>query len=171
MDAVSQLEAARELSQLREDDGSADAPWLDSRELATPPRPYSEDDWARDSRRARAAGLDVSRAAWQAGADQGIDVVGRLADEHRRLTIAQRQAESDRRLASAKEREDLKRAHAILEEQQVRAKRAAADANARLASRPATADRGVSQWGSYSSPPVPPLIAAPANGRVQSSGF
>lgn len=79
MDACKILDHRKELTALQSDDGSAPVPWLDSRPLSTPPRPWSEEDWNRDQRRASNAGVEVAKPAWQAGAELGRDVVGEAA--------------------------------------------------------------------------------------------
>jgi hypothetical protein len=87
-DAVEILQQQRELAELEADDGSDDAPWRDSTQLATPPRPWSDEDWARDKRRAAAAGVAIDHAAWQAGAELGVDAVGQRADAQRADRVA-----------------------------------------------------------------------------------
>jgi hypothetical protein len=87
-DAVEILQQQGELRDLEADDGSAPADWLDSSERPTPPRPWSDEDWARDKRRAAAAGVEISQAAWKAGAELGVDAVGQLADAQRADRVA-----------------------------------------------------------------------------------
>jgi hypothetical protein len=120
------LEHLRDVARARADDGSADVPWLDTRQLSSPPRPWSEEDWDRDTRRADAAGLDVSREAWQAAAELGQDIVGQLADQHRADTLAAAQASGDGFLNQARSREDQKRTAAINDELLRRARQRAA---------------------------------------------
>jgi hypothetical protein len=60
-------------------------PWLDPSPLASPPIPWSEDDWQRDQRRAAAAELDgFTFELWQGFAEQGIDGVAYLIAERDR---------------------------------------------------------------------------------------
>ena len=65
MDAVELADLDRQLEEARADDGSADAPWLDS-SAPLQPRPWSDEDRERDLRRAKAAGVEVGEASWRA---------------------------------------------------------------------------------------------------------
>lgn len=105
---LAQLEAGESpmlLSQAVGDRTGVPAPWLDSRPLSKPPQPWNEDHWARDQRRAAAAGLDVDKAAWSAHAELGRDVVGELAQQNRESAIAMRRANLDGFLENAQSRE------------------------------------------------------------------
>jgi hypothetical protein len=123
-DALAILEQLGELSALKADTGAADVPWLDTRVLATPPRPWSQEDWNRDQRRATAAGVVVGsigpdgqdtqlKSLWQSGAEQGRDVVGEMAAELRQKAIDDHQAFHAGDLDQARAREDGRRSSAI----------------------------------------------------------
>jgi hypothetical protein len=127
-DAVEILEQGRELAELQADDGSAPADWLDSSERPTPPRPWSDDDWQRDQRRAAAAGVQVDKAAWEAGAELGVDAVGQLADAQRADRIATLKARSAGALGEAQQREDERRRSAVNDELTARARKRTLDA-------------------------------------------
>ncbi len=116
MDAMAYIDHLAALNQLEAGTGAGDAPWLDTRPLATPPRPWSDEDWARDQRRANAAGVDVDRDAWQAGAEQGMDLVGQLADANRADAIATHRARGEGLLDQARAAEDSRRSSAINDE-------------------------------------------------------
>ncbi len=139
LDAWEYFEYLQGLSALQGDDGSADVPWLDSRPLSTPPRPWSDSendpdtgvaaapdsDWERDKRRAASAGLgdmEFSKGLWRAGAENGRDLVGELADAKRAQAIANHQARYDGFLDQARARQDNIRWSAINGELQRRAR-------------------------------------------------
>ena len=104
MDALAILEQLGELSALHGRHGRR------RRALArlqrcwpTPPRPWSEESWSRDQRRATAAGVVVGsigpdgqdtqlKDLWRSGAEQGRDVVGEMAAELRQKAIDDHQA-------------------------------------------------------------------------------
>jgi hypothetical protein len=133
MDAMGYLDYLADLSELQSDDGSASVPWLDSRPIS-PPRPWSDEDWERDQRRATAAGVDIAKPAWQAGAEQGRDVVGEAAEALRADAIATQQARGEGFLDQARAAEDNRRFSAINDELQRRAtNRVAASRNGRAA--------------------------------------
>jgi hypothetical protein len=121
-DAVEILQQQRELAELQADDGSAPVDWLDSSERPTPPRPWSDEDWARDKRRAAAAGVQIDHAAWLAGAELGVDAVGQLADAQRADRIATLKGRSADALGEAQRREDARRVSAINDELTSRAR-------------------------------------------------
>jgi hypothetical protein len=131
-DALAWLEGLHELEALRRDDGGAgQPPWLDTRPLASPPRPWSDADWSRDQRRAAAAGLDVDHAQWQAGAEVGRDVVGETAAAQRQDRLVRAQQNHAQLLPAAKEREDTRRAAAIHDELHARARKRLAESTPR----------------------------------------
>jgi hypothetical protein len=141
MDALSIIEEQRELVALEADDGSAPVDWLDSTERPSPPRPYGQgaaEDWERDKRRAAAAGVEIDHAAWQAGAELGVDAVGKLADAQRADRIAALRERSGGALEAARQREDDRRTSAINDELVSRAKHRTqqADRAARQAAQP-----------------------------------
>lgn len=126
MDAMAYGDHLAELNALQSDDGSASVPWLDSRPIS-PPRPWSDEDWERDQRRATAAGVVVGaigpdgqdtqlKELWKAGAEQGRDVVGEMAQEQRQQAIAEHQAFHAGFLDQARAREDTRRSSAINDE-------------------------------------------------------
>ena len=132
LDAVMLIEHHNDGTELAQDDGASDTPWLDSRPLPIPPKPWSDPDWERDKRRAHAAGVDIDRDAWQAGAELGHDVVGELADEKRTAALdAHRQQGADL-LNRARHQEDARRAAAINDELLRRARSHANDLAERL---------------------------------------
>ena len=98
------------------------AAWLDPGPLPSPPRPWSDEDWERDRRRADAAGIDVVREEWEAYAEQGRDLVGELFEEE------SERARSDEEVWRKLEVEDAKRVEA--EEAVAEAVRQAAEAEA-----------------------------------------
>jgi hypothetical protein len=127
MDACNYLEHLKELASLQSDTGAADVPWTDTRPLATPPRPWVEEDWERDKRRATAAGIQIGalgpdgqdtqlKAMWQAGAEQGRDIVGEMAEKQRQDAIASLQDWNAGLLDQARAREDDRRSSAINDE-------------------------------------------------------
>jgi hypothetical protein len=124
-DALEILMQQRELRELQADDGSAPVDWLDSTERPSPPRPFGQggqDDWARDQRRAAAAGVEITKDAWQAGAELGVDAVGQLADAQRADRVAALKERSGGALEAARRREDDRRTAAISDELTARAK-------------------------------------------------
>jgi hypothetical protein len=122
MDALQVLDDARELRELEADDGSASADWLDSTVRPDPPRPWSTEDWERDQRRAAAAGVDVDREAWLAGAERGEDLVGQVAEHQRQDRIATLKQRTAGGLSQARTREDERRAAALADELTSRAR-------------------------------------------------
>jgi hypothetical protein len=121
-DALALLQSARDLAELEADDGASDVPWLDARPRSEPPRPWSDDDWQVDSRRAAAHRIDLTREAWEAFAAEGRDYVGEQFADRREQTLArERQAHEARRDAAraselgrrgkALNAETLRRAH------------------------------------------------------------
>jgi hypothetical protein len=122
LDAAQICEQAQELSELQANDGTADAPWLDATELTTPPRPWSDEDWQRDRRRAAAAGVGIDRETWQAAAELGHDAVGQLAGDQQAEAISTLKQRNAGALDAARQREDTRRAAAISDELLSRAK-------------------------------------------------
>lgn len=105
------------------------APWLDPRPLAEPPRPWSEEDWERDRRRASAAGFELNRELWAAAAGQGRDLVG---EEHEASEdTATRRAEHEEFVREAQHTEAARRGKAIKDELERRAKERLRDAERR----------------------------------------
>ena len=105
-----------EIDVIRLDTGGSDVPWLDLRQLPSPPRPWADDDWERDRRRARRAGAELEREVWQAAADEGRDIVheqwaAAQADELQRLV-----ENLDRDVENAQLTERTQRIQAIEEE-------------------------------------------------------
>ena len=129
LDACNYLMQVADLAELRREDGSvpANTPWLDTRPLATPPRPWSDEDWERDKRRATAAGIVVGaigpdgqdtqlKDLWKANAEHGVDIVGEMAAQQRADAIADHQARADGFLDQARAQEDNRRSSAINDE-------------------------------------------------------
>jgi hypothetical protein len=92
------------------------APWNDTRPLAKPPRPWSESDFQRDSRRATTAGIQVGaldengvdtqfKDVWLAHAEQGRDVVGETVQQQHEEKLAFARANVDGYLEAARSRE------------------------------------------------------------------
>jgi hypothetical protein len=144
-DAMEFLDQQTALARLQSDDGSADVPWLETRILASPPKPWSDSDWQRDQRRATAAGIQVGalgpdgqdtqlRAMWQAAAEQGQDIVGKMAAVNRADAIADLRAQGAGLLDQARAREDDRRSQAINHEL-VRRARNRVNGNGRPATR------------------------------------
>jgi hypothetical protein len=115
-DARGWVDHLRALGDLQADTGTSTTPWLDTRQLDAPPRPWSDEDWNRDSRRAQAAGVNVDKDMWQAGAENGQDIVGQLADAKRAAAIDAHQQQGAGFLDQARAREDAKRSSAINDE-------------------------------------------------------
>lgn len=124
MDAMEYLDHLGAVAELQRDDGSAPVPWLDTRPLASPPRPWSDEDWARDARRATAAGVVIGalgpdgedtqlKALWQAAAEKGQDIVGETAAANRADARAELQQWGAGHLDQAQAREDTRRSSAI----------------------------------------------------------
>jgi hypothetical protein len=127
LDACAYLMEMRDAAELDPGDGSAGVPWLDSRPLATPPRPWSEEDFQRDKRRATAAGVVFGaingagedsglRPAWQAAAELGRDIVGEEAAKQRAGAARTLQQRTEGMLGQARAREDDRRSSAINDE-------------------------------------------------------
>jgi hypothetical protein len=133
MDALNYLAHLEELTEVQGDTGTASVPWLDSTPLPAPPRPWSEEDWARDQRRATAAGIVIGalgpdgqdlqlKALWQAGAEQGRDIVGEMAQEQRQDALAKLEDRGSGLLDQARAAEDNRRFSAIGDELNRRAR-------------------------------------------------
>jgi hypothetical protein len=91
---------------------ASDTPWLDGRELSTPPEPWNEVHWQRDRLRAEAHGLTLDQVAWRVHAEQGQDAVHEMLSSQRE-----------------QRRKELGRAHlAALEEGKIRVAAAAENA-------------------------------------------
>ena len=94
-DADPLAEADRRIAELRAEFApqAAGVPWLDTRPLAPAelPRPWSEDDWQRDRRRAEATGVlpELSRTIWEGYAEAGKDAVTELLTELRDARIGE----------------------------------------------------------------------------------
>jgi hypothetical protein len=126
LDAVGLVDLDRELAAVEANDGASDLPWHDLRPLSTPAVPYSDEDWARDSRRARRAGLQLTRATWQANVEEGRDLPSEHFTAQRQQRLEQLRMERDRALASAKASEAARRTMAIDTELRRRANQRAA---------------------------------------------
>jgi hypothetical protein len=135
MDALQILEDQQELATLQAADGRSDTPWLDTTPLPSPPRPWSDEDWQRDRRRAAAAGVDITHEAWGVGAEQGHDLVGLMAQQTRADQAAAIKHRTAGAIEAAQDREDTRRAHAIHDELR-------ADARRRQASGPSVTPSG-----------------------------
>jgi hypothetical protein len=127
LDACSYLMELQQGAEFDLGDGSAGVPWLDTRPLASPPRPWSDEDWQRDQRRATAAGVVVGalgpdgqdmqlKGLWLAAAEQGHDIVGEMAQQQRADASATLQQRTEGMLDQARAREDTKRSSAINDE-------------------------------------------------------
>ena len=137
MDALCYPRAARRTRRAPANTGAADVPGWTPAPLSTPPRPWSDEDWDRDQRRATAAGILLGalgpggedtqlKSMWQAGAEQGRDVVGEMAADLRQRAIADHQAFHAGDLDQARAREDDRRSSAINSELIRRARQRAA---------------------------------------------
>lgn len=103
------------------DDGHSHVPWLDSRPLATPPRPWSDEDWERDRRRATAGGMHLAREEWEVAAEEGRDIVSEQLKADRKSELARLGQDRAALLQSAQETEAVRRRSAIEEELRRRA--------------------------------------------------
>jgi hypothetical protein len=104
------------------EDGYSETPWLDT-SRDTRPRPWSQEDFERDVRRARTLDWELSKDEWLAGAETGRDVVFDEAVKRRADRIADLRYRRDRELADMKEREARRRKDAIEEELRRQAQR------------------------------------------------
>jgi hypothetical protein len=81
MDAMQLAAYSEQLAALEADDGASDVAWLDARPRATAAKPWSEDDYETDKRRAAAHNLDLGfsgdhgRMVWEAAVAEGNDPV------------------------------------------------------------------------------------------------
>ena len=85
--------------------------WLDTTEREAP-RPWSDEDWERDRRRAEAAGVDLDRTLWEAVAGTGKDPVWELAEDRRSEELRQSERFMHVQLAVAQGRETRRKASA-----------------------------------------------------------
>ncbi len=113
LDAVQVWRHTKELAEAKKDPEPAKAPWLDTRPLSTPPRPWADEDWERDSRRAAAAGVPLERVSWEVAAEEGRDLVGEEGGKAREQHIAQLEGRNKAYLARAQKEEAELRAKAI----------------------------------------------------------
>jgi hypothetical protein len=114
-DAVAVATAERELARVRAEFAPpvSTVPWLDGRELAAPPRPWSDDDFARDELRAQHAGVDqFDESLWRLYAEQGKDAVHELVVERRDREVERAEAELSVTLEMALEAASTARADA-----------------------------------------------------------
>ena len=122
LSAVELVRHTKELAEAKKGPEPTDVPWLDTRPLSAPPRPWAAEDWERDKRRARAAGLVVEYEHWQAAAEQGRDLVGEEAEKARADRVAELEAWSEKFVRGAQKTEAELRAQAIEAELDRRAK-------------------------------------------------
>jgi hypothetical protein len=120
------------IADARADDGRSDVPWKDtSRDVR--PRPWSNEDWERDRRRADSVGLFLHRDEWEAVANEGTDLVYEHARRRRAERLQNLEARRDADLRAAQAGEAEKRRRLIEAELRRRAEErlAALDANPR----------------------------------------
>jgi hypothetical protein len=121
-DAVVVAEFDEKIAAARHDDGSSSVPWRDTSHPLRP-RPWDDQDFERDVRRARTIGLDLRREEWEAAADEGQDLV---YEEAARLHADRLDGLLDRRrteLEAAEAGEAARRKQLIDDELERRAKK------------------------------------------------
>lgn len=110
---------------------SSDVPWLDATALTGKdcPRPWSDEDWERDKRRAAAGGLvpfpdefDPRKPEWQNAADNGEDLVGQEVKQQRQARIDDLRARRDLLVKEAQQTEATRREKALKDELDRRAR-------------------------------------------------
>jgi hypothetical protein len=113
LDAVQLVRHTKELAEARKGPEPTDAPWLDTRPLSTPPRPWAEEDWERDKRRAAAGNVSLDRAEWEVAAEEGEDLVPERAEKARADHLAELEGRSEYHVRTAQKTEAKMRAEAI----------------------------------------------------------
>ena len=113
LDAVQLVRHTKELAEARKEPEPTDAPWLDTRPLSTPPRPWSDEDWERDKRRAAAGNVSLDRAEWEVAAEEGEDLVPERAEKARADHVAELEGRSEYHVRTAQKTEAKMRAEAI----------------------------------------------------------
>jgi hypothetical protein len=81
-DAVVITEFDEKIAAARHDDGSSSVPWRDTSHPLRP-RPWDDQDFERDVRRARTIDLELDREEWEAAANEGLDLVYDAAAQQR----------------------------------------------------------------------------------------
>ena len=112
LDAVQLVRHTKELAEARKGP-ETDVPWLDTRPLSTPPRPWSDEDWERDKRRAAAGNVSLQRIEWEVAAEKGEDLVSERAEKARADHLAGLEARSEHLVRTAQKTEAKMRAEAI----------------------------------------------------------
>jgi hypothetical protein len=103
MDGVIAVDLAARLEVAKRETGASEHEWLDT-SRPMPAQPYGpgvDEAFARDQRRAQAAGVSIDRAHWEAWAEDGEDLVHHLASELRADRVERAQADYDRHLDAA----------------------------------------------------------------------
>jgi len=124
LDAVQLVTLDRELAEAEAEDGRSPVEWLDS-SSALNVKPYGaehDEHWERDTRRAKAAGIQLLRPYWQEAAEDGRDLAHELASEARASRVAELRAERDALLEQARGVERVRRQQALDDELRKRAR-------------------------------------------------
>jgi hypothetical protein len=98
--------------------------WLDT-SWALPVKPYGAEHaehFERDTRRAKAAGIQLPKEYWQQAAEDGRDLAFELASEARASRVAELRAERDALLEQARGVERVRRQQALDDELRNRAR-------------------------------------------------
>jgi hypothetical protein len=112
LDAVQLVRHTKELAEARKGP-ETDVPWLDTRPLSAPPRPWSEEDWERDKRRAAAGDVSLQRIEWEVAAEKGEDLVSERAEKARADHLAGLEGRSEHHVRTAQAAEAKMREAAI----------------------------------------------------------
>lgn len=117
--AAMTMDLAELESKANEPVGSSTVPWKNLAPLPEPPRPWSEDDFQRDVRRAKVAGFELSRQLWEASAEDGRDIVAEHVEterERKLLPLPTERAKINTFRAEAQVREAERRREALKDE-------------------------------------------------------
>ena len=124
LDAVQLVTLDRELADAEADDGRSPVEWRDtSRRLTV--KPYGAEHaehFERDTRRAKAAGIQLPKEYWQQASEDGRDLAFELASEARASRVAELRAERDALLEQARGVERVRRQQALDDELRTRAR-------------------------------------------------
>ncbi len=113
LEAVQLVRLTKELAEAKKGPEPTDAPWLDTRPLSAPPRPWSDEDWERDRRRAAAGNVALDRAEWEVAAEEGEDLVPERAEKARADHLAGLEGRSEYHVRRAQGEESKLRVAAI----------------------------------------------------------
>lgn len=130
MDAMQLAQYSEKIASLEADDGASDVAWLDARPRATPAKPWSDDDYETDKRRASAHNLDFGfddpqhgRMVWEAATSEGTDPVAEAFTARRDAELKTARAEHEGFLFHAQARAGEQRQQMIATALDERARR------------------------------------------------